>query len=130
VHTDEVGERPAGMTVTATNDFSSVQAAEIRHGNGTFWGVQYHPEFTLDEMAAIITRYGQVLVDEGSFQDLDELRRHVEDLRALESDPERHDIAWRLGYDADVLDPGRRLTEIRNWIERMVLPGMSLRSRA
>jgi GMP synthase (glutamine-hydrolysing) len=129
VHTDEVGARPEGMTITATNAFSEVQAAEIRHGKGTFWGVQYHPEFTLDDMAAVVSRYGQILVDEGPFRDMDELNRHAEDLRALGKDPARKDIAWRLGYDSDVLEPGRRLTEIRNWIEKLVRPGMSARGR-
>src|SRR5690606_20225976 len=39
VHTDEVGRKPEGMTVTATNAFSEVQAAEIRAGKSVFWGV-------------------------------------------------------------------------------------------
>jgi GMP synthase (glutamine-hydrolysing) len=129
VHTDEVGEKPKGMTVTATNGFSEVQAAEIVQGEGRFWGVQYHPEFTLAEMAGIIERYGKVLIDEGPFRDLEELNRHTQDLRALEKDASRTDIAWRLGYDADILEPARRLTEIRNWIERLVLPFMSKRGR-
>lgn len=130
VHTDEVGEKPKGMTVTATNAHSDVQAAEIRHGNSVLWGVQYHPEFTLDEMAGIITRYGKTLVDEGPFRDLEELTAHAEDLKTLQKDPARTDIAWRLGYDADVLEPVRRLTEIRNWIEKLALPFMSKRGRA
>jgi GMP synthase (glutamine-hydrolysing) len=130
VHTDEVGEKPKGMVVTATNAHSEVQAAEIRHGKSVFWGVQYHPEFTLDEMAGIFTRYGKVLVEEGPFQNLDQLKAHAEDLKTLQKNPSRKDIAWRLGYDADVLDPARRLTEIRNWIEKLVLPFMSKRGRA
>ena len=31
--------------VLARNVDTPVEAAEIRHGNGVFWGVQYHPEF-------------------------------------------------------------------------------------
>ncbi len=130
VHTDEVGEKPAGMVVTATNAHSEVQAAEIVRGESTFWGVQYHPEFTLGEMAGIMRRYGKVLVEEGPFRDLDELTRHADDLETLGKDSSRKDISWRLGYDADVLDPRRRLTEIRNWIERLVQPAMSKRGRA
>ena len=130
VHTDEVGQKPLGMTVTATNAHSEVQAAEIVRGESTFWGVQYHPEFTLGEMAGIMRRYGKVLVEEGPFRDLDGLTRHIEDLEALGKDSSRKDIAWRIGYDADVLDTHRRLTEIRNWIERLVLPLMSKRGRA
>lgn len=130
VHTDEVTTRPAGMIVTASNAFSEVQGAEIRHGGGTFWGVQYHPEFTLADMAAIMERYGRVLVEEGPFTDIDGLRGHVEDLRALDADPSRADLAWRLGYDDDVLDPERRLTELRNWLDLMVQPAMTARGRA
>jgi len=130
VHTDEVGERPAGMTVLAANAHSEVQAAEIRHGKGTFWGVQYHPEFSLHDMAAVFRRYGKVLVEEGPFRDMDGLETHIADLKTLHADPSRKDIAWRLGYDADVLDPARRLTEIRNFIENLVLPTMSVRGRA
>ena len=129
VHTDEVGEKPQGMIVTATNTHSEVQAAEIRHGKSTFWGVQYHPEFSLTEMAGIMERYGKVLVDEGPFRDLEALARHTADLKALQDDLSRKDISWRLGYDADVLEPRRRLTEIRNWIERLVMPFMSKRGR-
>lgn len=129
VHTDEVGEKPKGMIVTATNSHSEVQAAEIVHGKSTLWGVQYHPEFTLDEMAGIMSRYGKILVDEGPFRTLDELKSHTDALKALQADPSRTDISWRLGYDADVLEPVRRLTEIRNWIERLVLPLMSKRGR-
>lgn len=129
VHTDEVGEKPKGMVVTATNAHSEVQAAEIRHGKSVLWGVQYHPEFTLDEMAGIIERYGKTLVEEGPFQDLDQLKAHAEDLKTLQKDPSRKDIAWRLGYDADVLEPSRRLTEIRNWLEKLVQPFMSKRGR-
>ncbi|MDX6805659.1 type 1 glutamine amidotransferase [Terrihabitans rhizophilus] len=129
VHTDEVSERPSGMTVTATNSFSEVQAAEIRHGNGTFWGVQYHPEFTLKDMIAVLERYGRVLVEEGPFRAEEDLHAHVTDLRALEADPSRTDLSWRLGYDRDVLDEDRRLSEIRNWIAYMVRPAMAQRGR-
>lgn len=130
VHSDEVDVRPPGMTVTATNRHSEVQAAEIRHGKGTFWGVQYHPEFTPGEMACIFERYGETLVREGPFGDMKALQDHVADLRTLDADPARHDIAWRLGMDQDVLDPGIRLAELRNWIGTQVRPEKSRRGRA
>ncbi len=130
VHTDEVGRKPDGMIVTAANAFSEVQAAEIRAGKSVFWGVQYHPEFTLADMAAIMRRYGKVLVEEGPFRSLEQLERHAEELDELEADPARGDIAWRLAYGRDVLEPHMRLTEIRNWIERLVRPTMSGRGRA
>jgi hypothetical protein len=41
-------------------------AAELRFGRGLFWGVQHHPEYRLHDIAAVIRRYGQILVDEVS----------------------------------------------------------------
>jgi GMP synthase (glutamine-hydrolysing) len=130
IHTDEVDIRPAGMTVTATNGFSEVQAAEIRHDGGTFWGVQYHPEFTLAEIAIVVANRRETLLAEGVFRDAAAIDAHVSDVKALAADPTRADIAWRLGFDADVLDPVRRTMELRNWLTAMVLPAMSARGRA
>jgi GMP synthase (glutamine-hydrolysing) len=129
VHLDAVTVPPGGCTVLARNDRAAVQAAEIRHDGGTFWGVQYHPEFSLADMADIIGRYGRTLVDEGPFIEMAQLHANVADLRLLDEDPTRADVAWRLGYDADVLDEGYRTTEIRNWITHMVEPEMTRRGR-
>lgn len=129
VHTDFVAAKPDGMTVTATNGFCEVQGAEIRHGNGVFWGVQYHPEFRLAELAAIVRRYGIRIVEEGFFADLAALERYVGDLVALDAAPERKDIAWRLGIDADVLDPTVRLAELQNWLDGLVHPWMNEQGR-
>lgn len=122
IHLDEVEARPERMTVTAANGFSDVQAAEIRHGAGTFWGVQYHPEYTLGELAAIIGRNAAKLMSEGFFDTIEDGERYVADLRLLAAEPARTDIAWRLGIDADLTDPARRLTELRNWLDHQVKP--------
>ena len=34
------------------------------------------------------------------------------------------DIAWLLGIDDDVMNEDVRLAEVRNWIDRLVLPTM------
>ena len=70
IHADEIVGLPPGTVVTASNAASKVQAAEIRHDGGVFWGVQYHPEYTLRDLAFVLRRYGQTLVDEGFFADL------------------------------------------------------------
>lgn len=129
VHTDIVAVKPEGMTVTATNAFCEVQGAEIRHGKGTFWGVQYHPEFRLAELASIFRRYGMRLVEEGFFADQAALDAYVADLMALDAAPSRSDLAWRLGIDADVLEPVRRLAELSNWLEGLVRPWTSAQGR-
>ena len=51
VHRDDVDQLPDGTVVLASNDMG-LQALEIRHARGTFWGVQYHPEYSYSEIAA------------------------------------------------------------------------------
>ena len=116
IHSDVVTRLPADTVITARNAISEVQAAEIRFGRGVFWGVQYHPEYRLHDVASVIRRYGQTLVNEGFFADLAELERYAADLSALEADPKRHDIAWRLGLDADIVSDVVRQTELANWV--------------
>ncbi len=69
VHLDEVETLAPGTTVLAANAQSDVQAAEIRQNGATAWCVQYHPEFSLADMAAIVRRYGRRLMNEGFFAD-------------------------------------------------------------
>jgi len=116
IHSDIITRLPQNSTVTARNAMSEVQAAEIRFGSGVFWGVQYHPEYSLHDVAAVLRRYGQILVDEGFFADLTELERYASDLSTLDARGERRDIAWRLGLDDDVVKAALRQTELINWV--------------
>ncbi|WP_316167297.1 MULTISPECIES: type 1 glutamine amidotransferase [unclassified Bradyrhizobium] len=116
IHSDIVTRLPPDATVTAHNAMSEVQAAEIRSGYGRFWGVQYHPEFSLQDVAWVIRRIGQPLVEEGFFVDPAELERYAADLATLHHDRARRDILWRLGLDQDVANDGVRQAEISNWI--------------
>lgn len=43
LHSSVVTRLPPGGRSLAANSDTPIEAAEIRHGNGTFWGVQYHP---------------------------------------------------------------------------------------
>ena len=131
VHLDEVGISPEGLTVTAFNHVSDVQAAEIHHDGGVFWGVQYHPEFSLRDIAGVLVRYGPVLWKEGFFADEAGAAAYLQDLNALHEDPAgRWDLAWRYGIGAEIVEPDQRQAEIRNWIEHHVRPAMSRRARA
>ncbi|KQT88450.1 type 1 glutamine amidotransferase [Aurantimonas sp. Leaf443] len=116
MHSDEVARLPDGAILLARTDATPVQAAEIRHGGGVFWGVQYHPELTLAEIAAALRRQAGDLVGEGLARDEGALLAHAARIDALDSAPERRDLAWQLGLDAEVTDPRRRMTEIRNFI--------------
>jgi GMP synthase (glutamine-hydrolysing) len=119
-HRDVVTRLPQGAVITACNGLTDIQAAEIRMGQGVFWGVQYHPEYSLDDVAAVVRRYGQVLVSKGFFTDLTELERYANDLSTLDADGRRRDIAWRLGLGDDIVDPAVCQIELSNWIDNLV----------
>ena len=121
-HLDHVTALPAGGVHLATNDFTPVQAIEVRHGKGVFWGLQYHPEYDLHEMARLIVARANKLIPEGFFRNYEELEAYVERLETLHADPGRKDLRWQLDIDDDVLDERIRQTEFRNWIHKIVLP--------
>jgi GMP synthase (glutamine-hydrolysing) len=121
VHRDDIAELPKGAVVLASSDMG-LQAVELRVGRGTFWGVQYHPEYRFDELAATARRYGAKLIEEGLFADPAELEAFVQDLRALMRNPRDRRLAWKHGLGSAVQDEGLKLAELRNWLENQVLP--------
>ena len=129
VHLDEVEILAPGTTVLAANAQSDVQAAEIVVDGAVAWGTQYHPEFSLGDMAAIVRRYGSRLMREGFFADAAARDQYVADLETLDRNPDDKPLAWRYGMDETVLDGRVRSTEIANWIAHQVLPGRAARER-
>ena len=124
-HFDEVDEASLGpdTTVLAGNGWSSVQAAEVRApalGAGVFWGVQYHPEFDLRELAALTKARREKFVKIGLFRDMAEADAHVADLEALYAEPGRRDLRWKLGIDDDILDDRTREIEAINWLAHVL----------
>jgi GMP synthase (glutamine-hydrolysing) len=130
VHLDEVETLAPGTTVLAANAYSDVQAAEIKVDGAVAWAVQYHPEFSLADMAGIIRRYGARLITEGFFADEAGRDAYMADLQALDRTPDNTPLAWRYGIDETVLDPTVRTAEIANWITHQVLPTRAERGRA
>ena len=123
-HDDEITHLPPGAVLLSSNDFTRVQSVSVTHKRGTFWALQYHPEYDIHEMARLCYCRKQKLVDRGFFADLDAAQRFVDMLEALHQDPARKDIAWMMGIDDDVMNEDVRLAEVRNWIDRLVLPTM------
>lgn len=121
VHRDEIATLPPAATLLADNDFG-VQAATFKHGAGTFWGVQYHPEYDYRDIAAVTERYGQILVTEGMFRDMAALAAFAGDVRALQENPADAALLWKHGLGAAMRDESLRLLEIRNWLKAEVLP--------
>jgi GMP synthase (glutamine-hydrolysing) len=130
VHTDEVETLPDGAVLLASNRVTAVQAAEIRFDGGVFWGVQYHPEIGLDEVAGALRRQADGLVEAGLVRSLAEVEAYAAEIDALHREPDRRDLAWRLGLDEQVTGERQRLTEMRNFIEALVRPHQSSRTRA
>jgi GMP synthase (glutamine-hydrolysing) len=129
-HVDNVVLPSSGAVALAANAMSPVQAAEIVSSGGRFWGVQYHPEYSLGEIARLFESRAAALASEGLLRREADARAYGDELRALEADPARHDLAWRLGLDAEVVDPDRRRRELSNFIDKRVRPEKSARCRA
>jgi GMP synthase (glutamine-hydrolysing) len=129
VHLDEVETMAPGTTLLASNAMSTVQSAEIRTNGSVAWGVQYHPEYPLRELAAIVRRIGSGLIAEGFFADIGEVKTFVQDLDTLDKDPACKRLSWRHGISTNVLDKKLRTSEIANWIEFQVLPTRVKRGR-
>jgi GMP synthase (glutamine-hydrolysing) len=126
VHRDEIAVLPPGATTLAVNDYG-LQAASFNHGRGTFWGVQYHPEYDYADIAAAAERYGETLVSEGKFHDAAALAAYAAELRALQENPADAALLWKHGLGPAVCSEDLRLLEIRNWLQRQVLPGIARR---
>ena len=123
-HEDEITHLPSGAVNLASNAFSSVQAVAITFKGGVMWAVQYHPEYDLRELARLTYCRIDKLVGMGFFRDREAAEDYVAKLEALHQDPARRDLAWLLGVDGDVMSEDVRLTEVRNWIDQLVLPTM------
>jgi GMP synthase (glutamine-hydrolysing) len=116
VHMDEVVRLPPQAQRLASNALSAVQALEIRYQRGVFWGTQYHPEYDLNEIATVVQRYGERLIEAGFFADTPTLQRYIGDLRSLHNSPARRDLAWLYGLNEDVVQFAPRSIELKNWL--------------
>ena len=128
-HVDEVTHWPSTAVLLASNQFTHVQAAAVTHEAGTFWGLQYHPEYDLREMARLTWCRIDKLKQLGFFKDRQAGEDYVTLLETLYQDPSRQDLAWMLGVDDDVMNEGVRRLEVRNWVERLVIPTLVAKQR-
>ncbi|MGI9429962.1 MAG: type 1 glutamine amidotransferase [Bythopirellula sp.] len=123
-HDDEITHLPPGSECLATNAWTSIQAVCVTYLGTPFWGLQYHPEYDLHELARLTYCRIEKLIRYGFFKSEQAAHEYVDMLEALHQDPTRKDIAWLLGIDADVMNEDVRLTEVRNWVNNLVLPGL------
>jgi GMP synthase (glutamine-hydrolysing) len=121
VHRDCIAALPGGAEILARNDYG-LQAAAFNNGRGTFWGVQYHPEYDYLDVAATAERYGDTLVSDGMFRDRAELDAFGAELRILHANPSDTALLWKHALGPAVHTEALRLLEIRNWLNQQVLP--------
>ena len=117
IHADEVEELPAGATLLAGNASTRIQAAEIRHDRGVFWGVQYHPELALAEVASALRSQAADLIEAGLAESEGDIATVAQALDGLHHDPGRRALRWKLGISAEVAEERRRRTEITNFLD-------------
>lgn len=130
IHLDAVTVPAPGTVILAANAMSRVQAAEIRHAGGVFWGVQYHPEFTLSYLSRILLANLSIHVEEGKFSSTEQGEMFCQELSDLCHDHTLSHIAWRYGIGSELLDRRRRLTEVHNFIDHHVRPFAAARQAA
>ncbi|KQO52862.1 type 1 glutamine amidotransferase [Sphingomonas sp. Leaf257] len=119
IHGDEVEELPPGATLLASNAVTRVQAAEIRFDRGVFWGVQYHPELALREIALAIAAQAGDLVEAGLADTEGDVEAWRSDLDALHEAPDDRALRWRLGVDGEFAEERLRRREIANFLSHL-----------
>lgn len=119
IHGDEVETLPPGATLLASNGVTRVQAAEIRHLRGVFWGVQYHPELALEEVAIALRSQTEDLVEAGLADNEEDVASQAGAIEALHRDPASRALRWRLGVDGEFADEHARRREIANFLHNL-----------
>jgi GMP synthase (glutamine-hydrolysing) len=121
IHADAVLVPPPGACVLAGNRMLGIQAIEIRHGAGWFWGTQYHPELDLDELAAMLRLCESAIVEAGLAEDPRAVAGYADEIASLQGgDPEAaRCLAWRHGIGPEVLEADLRRREIGNFLARL-----------
>lgn len=121
-HDDIITEMPPNSKILSSNDFTPVQAVEVKHKKGTFWATQYHPEYTLKVVARLILTREEKLTKQGYISSHDELVRFSDNLESIFYDTNQKNLRWQYAVDDDILDDGIRQLEFVNWLKKLVIP--------
>ena len=123
-HLDEVVRVPSGGVLLSVGSHCRVQALEVRHKQGVFWGLQYHPEYNLMEMARLMEARAEALIKEGFFPGQKELKAHTGKMLNLFDSPGDETLKKSLGVGPDILGAELREAELRNFFKHLVFPNM------
>lgn len=116
IHGDEVEELPCGGTLLAFNGATRIQAAEIRYDKGVFWGVQYHPELALGEIAVALRAQADDLLEAGLANAKEQVLSRADEIEALHNNPTDRALRWSIGIDGEFADERQRRREIVNFL--------------
>jgi taurine dioxygenase len=105
------------VKVLATNQHSSIQALDLRFRNGTFWGTQYHPEFSLADMAKFVDFRKINFINHTAYSSDSKVQVLVDSLEKLHQNPADNEVSARLGIDGRLFEPEVRLIEINNYLK-------------
>ncbi|QQP92878.1 gamma-glutamyl-gamma-aminobutyrate hydrolase family protein (plasmid) [Skermanella sp. TT6] len=119
MHFSVIDTMPPGGVVLARTKSTPIEAAEIRSRNGMFWGVQYHPELTVAEIAASLRRQVDDLIAQDMARDGAAIESYAALLDELHDDAARRDIAWRIGIDDEITDEKKRTSELRSFLHML-----------
>lgn len=119
IHGDEVETLPPDSVLLAGNAVTRVQAAEIRHSGGVFWGVQYHPELSLEEIAVALRAQAEDLVAADLAEDEAGVEARAVLLDRLHGDPDHGPTRWQLGVDGELAIADHRRREIANFVGQL-----------
>ena len=87
IHYDEVVKAPENAIILASNAHSQVQAMTFDYKKGSFFGVQYHPEFNPSDMALIASFLSEKLVKSNAFDSMEEVQEFALSLREQKGIP-------------------------------------------
>lgn len=116
IHRDDVTRVPKGAVVTASNGHTHVQGMVYEQGETQFWGLQYHPEMDLIDVAHILRRREQGEQSAGG-----KLSDMADDLIAIADAPDTtHDLRERHDIGEGLVNPEIHGAELRNWLAHKV----------
>lgn len=107
IHEDEIAEPATNTELLAYNAHSPYQAVNIFYKQSTFFGVQYHPEFTPESIAIIANNLAAKLIEEGIFANQLAVDNYVKQIKTADKLPN------------DIADLYQHSLEIRNWLSSL-----------
>lgn len=121
MHRDDVTRLPAGAVATATNAHTGVQAMAYDQGATQFWGMQYHPEITLEDVAFYFSQSTEAWFGDAATENAvasgTRLVDVAPDLRAIAADPAGTEaLQKRYAVGTEILAFDRHAVELRNWL--------------